>query len=174
MIGLLNRALLVVLRPAHREIGMSLFIHSCLKSSSLHSHATFYLELCDKNRFSNLPLSRYCIAKQPAPAPHLAHPGGCAARRIALVTAPRVSHSYEHFPDGFDLHLLQLGSVSISTLNLWRCLTSPSSVPLAKMVHFSLHSMSLPKLTNLQGLRLGVLKPLNIQRVSEPYDAGTF
>ena len=34
---------------------------------------------------------------------HLAHPEGCAALRIVLVTAPRVSRSCEHFPDGFDL-----------------------------------------------------------------------
>ena len=46
------------------------------------------------------------IAEQPAPAPHLAHPEGCAALRIVLVTVPRVSHSCEHFPDGFDLHRL--------------------------------------------------------------------
>jgi len=36
-----------------------------------------------------------------------AHPEGCAALRIVLVTVPRVSRSCEHFPDGFDLHLLQ-------------------------------------------------------------------
>jgi len=48
------------------------------------------------------------IAEQPAPAPHLAHPEGCAALRIVLVTVPRVSRSCEHFPDGFDLHLLHL------------------------------------------------------------------
>jgi len=48
----------------------------------------------------------YFIAEQPAPAPHLAHPEGCAALRIVLVTVPRVSRSCEHFPDGFDLHLL--------------------------------------------------------------------
>ena len=29
-----------------------------------------------------------------------------AALRIVLVTVPRVSRSCEHFPDGFDLHLL--------------------------------------------------------------------
>ena len=32
---------------------------------------------------------RYVIAEQPAPAPHLAHPEGCAALRIVLVTVPR-------------------------------------------------------------------------------------
>jgi len=46
------------------------------------------------------------IAEQPAPAPHLAHPEGCAALRIVLVTVPRVSLFCEHFPDGSDLHLL--------------------------------------------------------------------
>ena len=47
----------------------------------------------------------YLTAVQPAPAPHLAHPEGCAAPRIVLVTVPRVSRSCEHFFDGFDLHL---------------------------------------------------------------------
>jgi len=46
------------------------------------------------------------VSKQPAPAPHLAHPEGCAALRIVLVTVPRVARSCEHFPDGFELHLL--------------------------------------------------------------------
>ena len=50
----------------------------------------------------------YFIAEQPAPAPHLAHPEGCAALRIVLVTVPRVSRSCEQFLDGFDLHLLYL------------------------------------------------------------------
>ena len=49
----------------------------------------------------------YFIAERPAPAPHLAHPEGCAALRIVLVTVPRVSRSCEHFPDGFDLYLLR-------------------------------------------------------------------
>ena len=40
----------------------------------------------------------YLIA-EPAPAPHLAHPEGCAALRIVLVTVPRVYRSCEHFPD---------------------------------------------------------------------------
>ena len=39
----------------------------------------------------------YSIAEQPAPAPHLAHPEGCAALRIVLVDVPRVSRSCEHF-----------------------------------------------------------------------------
>jgi hypothetical protein len=41
-----------------------------------------------------------------AQALHLAHPEGCAALRIVLGTVPRVSHSCEHCPDGFDFHLL--------------------------------------------------------------------
>ena len=49
---------------------------------------------------------QYFIAEEPAPAPHLAHPEGCAAMRIVLVNVPRVNRSCEHFPDGFDLHLL--------------------------------------------------------------------
>ena len=48
----------------------------------------------------------YFIAEDPAPAPHLAHLGGCAALRIVLVTVPCASCSCEHLPDGFDLHLL--------------------------------------------------------------------
>ena len=62
----------------------------------------------------------YFIAEQPAPAPHLAHPEGCAALRIVLVTVPRVSRSCEHFPDGFDLHLLHgLGRPWIRWLGHW-------------------------------------------------------
>ena len=34
---------------------------------------------------------RCFIAEQPAPAPHLAHPKGCAALRIVLVTVPPAS-----------------------------------------------------------------------------------
>ena len=51
---------------------------------------------------------RYFIAEQPAPTPHLAHPGGCAALRLVPVNVPCVSRSYEHFPDKFDLHLLHI------------------------------------------------------------------
>ena len=51
----------------------------------------------------------YFIAEQPAPVPHLAHPERYAALRIVLVTVPHFSRSCEHFPDGFDLHLLLLG-----------------------------------------------------------------
>ena len=35
----------------------------------------------------------YLIAEQPAPAPHLAYPEGCAALRIVLLTVPRTSRS---------------------------------------------------------------------------------
>ena len=45
----------------------------------------------------------YFIAERPAPAPHLAHPEGCAALRIVLVTVPRVSHSCEHFASDEDI-----------------------------------------------------------------------
>jgi len=48
----------------------------------------------------------YSIAQQPAPAPHLARPEARAALRIVLMTVPRVSRSCEHFPEGFDPHLL--------------------------------------------------------------------
>ena len=39
--------------------------------------------------------SRYWrfIAEQPVPAPHLAHPEGCATLRVVLITVPRVSRS---------------------------------------------------------------------------------
>ena len=50
----------------------------------------------------------YSFSERPAPAPHLAHPEGCAALRIVLVTVPRVSRACEHFPDGFDHHLYGL------------------------------------------------------------------
>ena len=53
-----------------------------------------------------IPRDWYSIAERPAPAPHLAHPEGCAALRIVLLTAPRVSCYFENFPDRFDLHLL--------------------------------------------------------------------
>ena len=39
-------------------------------------------------------------------ATHLAHPEGCAALCIVLVTVLRVSRSCERFQDEFDLHLL--------------------------------------------------------------------
>ena len=43
----------------------------------------------------------YLIVEEPAPASHLAHPEGCAALRIVLLTVPRVSRACEHFPDAF-------------------------------------------------------------------------
>ena len=49
---------------------------------------------------------RYSIAEQPAPEPRLAHPEGCAAPRIVIVSVPCASRSCEQFPEGFDLHLL--------------------------------------------------------------------
>ena len=51
-------------------------------------------------------VSLYFFAEQLAPAPRLAHPDGCAALSIGLVTVPLVSRSCEHFPDGFDIHIL--------------------------------------------------------------------
>ena len=61
-----------------------------------------------RGRRSELPphIDWYLIAEQPAPAPHLAHPEGCAALLIVLVTVPRVSRSCENFPDGFNRQLL--------------------------------------------------------------------
>jgi len=53
-------------------------------------------------------ICRINYESQAAPVPHLAHPAGCAALRIVLVTVPCVRRSCDHFPDGFDLHLLQL------------------------------------------------------------------
>ena len=50
----------------------------------------------------------YFVAERPAPAPHLAHPEGCAALRIVLVAVPRVCRSCEHVLDGFDFHLIHL------------------------------------------------------------------
>ena len=60
----------------------------------------------------------YFIAEQAAPAPHRAHPEGCAALRIVLVTVPRVSRSCEYFPDGFDLHLPLLPRTCVSSSEL--------------------------------------------------------
>ena len=57
----------------------------------------------------------YFCAEQPAPAPHLAHPEGCDALRILLVTVPRVSRACQYFPDGFDLHLLHVDSDCTTT-----------------------------------------------------------
>ena len=57
--------------------------------------------------FKGLAERDWKCTSEPAPAPHLEHPEGCAALRIVLITVPRVSRSCEHFPDGFDLHLQQ-------------------------------------------------------------------
>ena len=43
------------------------------------------------------PRDRSFIAKQPMSAPHMLH------------NVPRVGRSYEHFPDGLELHLLRVG-----------------------------------------------------------------
>ena len=43
------------------------------------------------------------IAEQAAPAPHLAHPEGCVALHIVLITAPHISRSCEHFEGGHNL-----------------------------------------------------------------------
>ena len=50
----------------------------------------------------------YFIAEQLAPAPHLAHPEGCTALRIVLVTVPRVSRSLTS--------IIRMGSISTSHL----------------------------------------------------------
>ena len=47
------------------------------------------------------------IAEKPAPAPQIAHPEGCAALCIVLVAVPHVSRCCKHFPDRFDLYVLQ-------------------------------------------------------------------
>ena len=67
----------------------------------------------------------HLIADEPAPAPHRAHPERCAAPRIVLVTVPRVSRSCEHFPDSFDLHLLE-GANNLTGLKDF-CLKNGSS-----------------------------------------------
>ena len=72
------------------------------------------------------PRDWYFIAEQPAPAPHLAHPEGCAALRIVLVTVPRVSRSCENFPDGFDLHLLSHHRCCRAVIKAPLCLSGPT------------------------------------------------
>ena len=73
-----------------------------------HDQSDDAVDLEDRHNYALRPTQRdwYFIAEQPAPAPHLAHPRGCAALRIVLIAMPRVSRSCEHFLDGFDLHLL--------------------------------------------------------------------
>ena len=58
----------------------------------------------------------YRIAEQPAPAPRLAHPEGCAALRSVLVAVPRVSRFCKRFPDEFELHLLRQRSCAHALL----------------------------------------------------------
>ena len=57
------------------------------------------------------------VAEQPAPAPQPApaNPEACAALRSVLVTAPRVSLSCEHLPDGFHAHLASIFRMIPST-----------------------------------------------------------
>ena len=85
---------------------------------------------------SEVPLYRavagrywYFIAEQPAPALHLAHPEECAALRIVLVTVPRASRSCEHFPDGFDLHLLRRGESLFARLGVNRLIKLCEQIP---------------------------------------------
>jgi len=81
------------------------------KITDLGSGGIAPVSLLDHRRrmLRKLPCAKdwYFIAEQPAPAPHLPHPEGCAALSTVLVTVPRVGRSCEHFPDGFDLHLIQ-------------------------------------------------------------------
>ena len=64
----------------------------------------------------NFPQRLVLYCRTTSASTHLAHPGGCAALRIVLVTVPRVSRSYGHFPDEFNLHLLQLSAYTLSNL----------------------------------------------------------
>ena len=90
-----------------RCVGASI-LHSCciITGMILRCHCFFAscaAHLCGRRLQRDL----YFIAEQVALAPHLAHPEGCAALRIVLVAVPRVSRSCQHFPDSFDVHLLQ-------------------------------------------------------------------
>ena len=62
--------------------------------------------VCEPGK-SNVVRDWCFISEQAAPALHFAHPEGCAALRIVLVTVPRVSRFCEHFPNGFDLDVLR-------------------------------------------------------------------
>ena len=98
----------------HSTLG-SRVINEKKKGSRLAADTGFPLRL----REPQVLVQRHFIfnAEQPAPAPHLAHPEGCAALRTVLVTVPRVSRSCEHFPDGFDLHLPKMNVyVELKTL----------------------------------------------------------
>ena len=64
-----------------------------------------YCQTTDVSDFDNLPttddfdnLPTTDVAKQPTSAPHML--------RIVPHTVARVGRSHEHFPDGFELHLL--------------------------------------------------------------------
>ena len=79
----------------------------------------------------------YFIAEQPAPAPHRAHPEGCAALRIVLVNVPRFGRSCEH---GFDLHLPPFkyrGHSRTRTHTAPTHCTPPASAPLLVFPHSS-------------------------------------
>ena len=65
---------------------------SCARSLSLSLSLFLFLSLTHRDWYFN--------AKQPASASHML--------RTVLHTVPRVARSYEHFPDGFGLHLLSL------------------------------------------------------------------
>ena len=91
-----------------------------IQTSMVRGRSTKIILMIKRIRTSRLPINNplslfpypgrdwYCIAEKPAPAPHLAHPEGCAALRILLLTVPRVSRYCELFPDEFNLHLLPL------------------------------------------------------------------
>ena len=68
------------------------------------------------------PVKRdFLFYEQPAPASHFAHPEGCAALRIVLVTVPRTSRSCEHFPDGFRTRALTRCVAATLTRALYTC-----------------------------------------------------
>ena len=74
------------------------------RSSGRHCSAQRHPARC--RRAGTCQRDWYVIAEQPAPAPHLVQPEGCAALRIVLVTGPCASRSCENLPDGFDRYLL--------------------------------------------------------------------
>jgi hypothetical protein len=71
----------------------------------------------------------YFIAEQPAPA----HPRGCAALRVVLLSVPCVSRSCEHLPDGFDLHPGRASS------ELSRCSGSLGAWSILNLQPYTLH-----------------------------------
>ena len=69
-----------------------------------------------------------------------AHPAGCAALRIVLVSAPRASRYCEHFSDGFDIHLLRAApgmNLTRRGLNFFLIEVAPSPVPVANPLYVS-------------------------------------